>query len=229
MPVHRFALTFPLASGILSGLLQVPARPEACYVFAHGAGAGMDHTFMASIAQGLADRGIATLRYNFPFMEQGSKRPDAPAVAQAAVRAAVAEAARRLPEVPLFAGGKSFGGRMTTQAQSAEPLPGVRGIALVGFPLHAAGKPSIERAAHLAGVKIPMLFLQGTRDALADLALITQTTADLGKRASLHAIDGADHAFHVLVRSGRNDGQVLEELLDSMAAWMKKKHRSRTG
>ncbi len=223
MPAPPETVTIALPSGgSTSGLLQLPAKPQACYVFAHGAGAGMDHAFMAAMAQGLAERGIATLRFNFPFMEQGSKRPDSPAVAQAAVRAAVAEASRRLPGVPLFAGGKSFGGRMTTQAQALEPLPGVRGIALVGFPLHPAGKPSTERAAHLSDVKIPMLFLQGTRDGLADLELITQTTAQLGKRASLHVVEGADHAFHVLVRSGRNDEQVREELLGTLAGWIKK-------
>lgn len=224
MPTRPSSLTIPLPSGgTTSGLLQVPVKAEACYVFAHGAGAGMDHAFMAAIAQGLAERGIATLRFNFPYMERGSKRPDQPAVAHAAVRAAVAEASRRLPGLPLFAGGKSFGGRMTTQAQALEPLPGVLGIALVGFPLHPAGKPSIERAAHLAGVELPMLFLQGTRDGLAALDLITQTTASLGRRATLHIVEGADHAFHVLVRSGRDDAQVREELLDTMAAWMKKR------
>lgn len=224
MPTRPVSLTIPLPSGgSTSGLLQVPANAEACYVFAHGAGAGMNHSFMAAIAQGLAERGIATLRFNFPYMEQGSKRPDSPAVAHAAIRAAVTQASRQLPGVPLFAGGKSYGGRMTTQAQAAEPLPGVRGIVLVGFPLHPAGKPSTERAAHLASVKVPMLFLQGTRDGLADLALITQTTAGLGTRATLHVVEGADHAFHVLVRSGRNDEQVREELLDSMASWMKKR------
>ena len=224
MPARPEALTIALPSGgNTSGLLLAPAGAAACYVFAHGAGAGMTHAFMAAMAQGLAERGIATLRFNFPFMEQGSKRPDSQAVAHAAIRAAVAEASRRLPDMPLFAGGKSFGGRMTTQAQALEPLPGVRGIALVGFPLHAAGKPSTERAAHLAGVKVPLLFLQGTRDALADLDLITQTTAGLGKRATLHVVEGADHAFHVLVRSGRNDDQVREELLDTLAGWMKKR------
>ncbi len=225
MPNRPTTLTVNLPTGTTSALLLTPTGPEACYVFAHGAGAGMVHTFMAAIAQGLAERGIATLRFNFPFMEQGSKRPDSPVVAQAAIRDAVAQAAERLPGVPLFAGGKSFGGRMTTQAQAIKPLPGVRGIALVGFPLHAAGKPSTERAAHLSDVNVPMLFLQGTRDALADLELITQTTAQLGKRASLHVVEGADHAFHVLVRSGRSNEQVLEELLDTMAGWMKK-HRS---
>jgi predicted alpha/beta-hydrolase family hydrolase len=219
---HSLAIALP-SGATVSSLLQKPADAKACYVFAHGAGADMNHAFMASIAQGLAERGIASLRFNFPFMEQGSKRPDSPAVAHAAIRAAVAEAARHLPGVPLFAGGKSYGGRMSTQAQAAEPLPGVKGIVLLGFPLHPAGKPSTERATHLADVKLPMLFLQGTRDALADLGLITQTTASLGNKATLHIVDGADHAFHVLVRSGRTDAQVQGELLDSMAAWMAKR------
>ena len=215
-------LAVPTANTTVSGLLDAPAHSEACYVFAHGAGAGMNHAFMATLAQGLVERGIATLRFQFPYMEQGSKRPDSPAVAQATVRAAVREAAARLPNVPLFAGGKSFGGRMTSQAQAVEPLPHVRGIVFVGFPLHPAGKPSIERASHLADVEVPMLFLQGTRDELADLDLVRETTARLGARATLHVVDGADHSFHVLVRSGRNDAQVREELLDSMAGWMKK-------
>ncbi|WP_411879348.1 alpha/beta family hydrolase [Polaromonas sp. YR568] len=221
MSTRPISLTIPLPSGAsVSGRLQAPAGARACYVFAHGAGAGMDHAFMVQISEGLAERGIASLRFNFPYMEQGSKRPDSPAVAHAAIRAAVAEAARHLPGVPLFAGGKSYGGRMSTQAQAAEPLPGVKGIVLVGFPLHPAGKPSTERAAHLADVKLPMLFLQGTRDALADLDLVTQTTAGLGKKATLHIVEGADHVFHVLVRSGRTDAQVRDELLDTMAAWM---------
>ena len=221
MPTHPTPLTIALASGdTISGLLQAPASAKACYVFAHGAGADMKHAFMESMAQGLAERCIASLRFNFPFMEQGSKRPDSPAVAHAAVRAAIAEAVRHMPGVPLFAGGKSYGGRMSTQAQAAEPLPGVKGLVLLGFPLHPAGKPSTERVAHLAGVKLPMLFLQGTRDGLADLDLITQTTAKLGNKASLHIVDGADHAFHVLVRSGRTHAQVREELCDTMAAWM---------
>lgn len=203
-----------------SGLLLAPERPGACYVFAHGAGAGMGHAFMAAVAEGLAQRGIATLRFQFPYMEQGSKRTDAPAVAQAAVRAAVAEAARRLPGVPLFAGGKSFGGRMSSQAQAESPLPGVRGLVFVGFPLHPAGKPGIARARHLAQVDLPMLFLQGTRDELAGLELVRAVTEGLGPRAALHVVEGADHSFHVLVRSGRNDAQVRAELLDTMQAWM---------
>jgi uncharacterized protein len=221
MSKRPVSLTIKLPSGgTTSALLNKPADAKACYVFAHGAGAGMDHTFMAAIAEGLAERSIATLLFNFPFMEQSSKRADSPAVAHAAIRAAVDEAARHLPGVPLFAGGKSYGGRMTTQAQAVEPLPGVKGIVLVGFPLHPAGKLSIERAAHLSDVKLPMLFLQGTRDALADLDLITQTMESLGKKATLHVVEGADHAFHVLVRSGRTDAEVREELLDAMAAWM---------
>ncbi|WP_427911522.1 alpha/beta family hydrolase [Ramlibacter sp. MMS24-I3-19] len=204
----------------VSALLDAPAQPAACYVFAHGAGAGMQHAFMAALAQELADLGIAVLRFQFPFMEQGSRRPDTPAVAQAAVRAAVAEAARQLPGVPLFAGGKSFGGRMTSQAQAAAALPDVRGLVFVGFPLHPAGKPSLARAAHLAQVQLPMLFLQGTRDALADLPLVREATQPLGSRATLHVVEGADHAFHVLVRSGRTDAEVLEELAETTAAWM---------
>ena len=204
----------------VSALLDAPAQPSACYVFAHGAGAGMQHAFMAAIAERLAARGIAVLRFQFPFMEQGSRRPDTPAVAQATVRAAVDEAARRLPGVPLFAGGKSFGGRMTSQAQAATPLAGVRGLVFVGFPLHPAGKPSTDRAAHLAQVQVPMLFLQGTRDALAEMPLVREVTQPLGARATLHVVEGADHAFHVLARSGRTDAQVLDELVEAMAAWM---------
>ena len=202
-------------------ILDAPPAPAACYVFAHGAGAGMHHAFMAAIAQGLVERGMACLRFQFPFMQQGSRRTDPPAVAQATVRAAVQEAGRRLPGVPLFAGGKSFGGRMTSQTQATEPLPSVRGLVFTGFPLHAAGKPSLERAAHLAQVRLPMLFLQGTRDALADLDLMREAVTPLGARAKLHVVEGADHAFHVLVRSGRTDAQVLGEMLDTMVAWMR--------
>jgi len=221
MPSRSTPLTFPLTAGATtSGLLAVPASARACYVFAHGAGAGMNHPFMAEMAHGLAQSGIATLRFQFPYMEHGSKRPDAPAVAQAAVRAAVLEAARQLPGLPLFAGGKSYGGRMTSQAQAAQPLPRVRGIVFVGFPLHPAGKPSVERAKHLADVALPMLFLQGTRDELAELDLIRQTTSQLGDRARLHVAEGADHSFHVLVRSGRTDAQVREELQAAIARWI---------
>jgi uncharacterized protein len=209
------------SGGSISALLSAPQRPSAVFVFAHGAGAGMDHSFMAALSAALGERGIAALRFQFPYMEQGSKRPDDPATAQAAVRAAVAQAHAQLPGVPLFAGGKSFGGRMTSQAQAVQPLEGVRGLVFVGFPLHPAAKPSSSRAAHLAKVNVPMLFLQGTRDELADLDLIRTTTAGLGDRATLHIVEGGDHSFHVLVRSGRNDAQVLVELADTAASWMK--------
>jgi len=204
----------------VSALLNRPQQARACYVFAHGAGAGMAHSSMEATAAGLGERGIATLRYQFPYMEKGSKRPDAPKVAHAAVRAAVAEAGRRLPSLPLIAGGKSFGGRMTSQAQALSPLPGVRGLAFLGFPLHPAGKPSSERAKHLAEVKIPMLFLQGTRDALAELSLLQPVVGGLGSLATLHLLEGADHSFHVLKSSGRNDREVLNEALDAFAAWV---------
>jgi hypothetical protein len=206
----------------VSALLMKPAQARACYVFAHGAGAGMAHASMETIAAGLAERGIATLRYQFPYMEKGSKRPDAPAVAHAAVRAAVAEAARCCSGLPLIAGGKSFGGRMTSQAQAIDALPGVRGLAFFAFPLHPAGKPSSDRANHLANVAIPMLFLQGTRDALAELSLLEPVVEKLGKLATKHLVDGADHSFHVLKSSGRNDRDVMTEVLDAFSAWADK-------
>ncbi len=204
----------------VSALLQLPPEPRACCVLAHGAGAGMAHAFMGRVAAGLVERDIGCLRYQFPYMERGSKRPDVPALAHATVRAAVAEAARRLPGLPLLAAGKSFGGRMSSQAQAAAPLPGVRGLVLFGFPLHPAGKPGVERAAHLAKVDCPMLFLQGTRDELAELALLQPELAGLGERATLDVLDGADHSFHVLARSGRTDGQVLDQALDALARWL---------
>lgn len=204
----------------VSALLQSPPHPRACCVLAHGAGAGMTHPFMAAVAAGLAERGIATLRYQFPSMEQGKKRPDPPALAQATVRAAVTEAARLLPGLALIAGGKSFGGRMTSQAQAAAPLAGVRGLAFLGFPLHPAGRPSRERAKHLAAIDIPMLFLQGTRDELATLGELEPTVDALGARATLRLFDDADHSFHVPRRSGRTDAQVLDEALDALAAWV---------
>ena len=176
---------------------------------------------MAATAEGLAERGVATLRYQFPYMEKGGKRPDPPAIAQACVRAAVAEAARACPGLPLIAGGKSFGGRMTSQGQAKTPLKGVEGLAFFGFPLHPSGKPSAHRADHLADVQIPMLFLQGTNDKLAELGLLRPVVARLGARARLHLVEGADHSFHVPVRSGRNDRDVMEEILDAFAAWSK--------
>lgn len=203
----------------ISGLLLVPPQARAAYVFAHGAGAGMAHPFMATVAAELAERDIASLRYQFPYMEQGGRRPDPPKLAQATVRAAVRQAARLAPSLPLVASGKSFGGRMTSQAQAASALPGVRGLAFLGFPLHPAGKPSDERAEHLFDVQIPMLFLQGTRDALADLKLLRPLAKRLGKRATLHLFDDADHSFHVPARSGRKDADVRREMLDAFAAW----------
>jgi predicted alpha/beta-hydrolase family hydrolase len=182
----------------------------------------MAHPFMAAVAEGLAERGIATLRYQFPYMERGSKRPDSPKVAQAAVRAAVAEAARLAPGLPLIAGGKSFGGRMTSQAQAASPLSGVRGLAFLGFPLHAPGKPSDERAKHLFDVQVPMLFLQGARDDLADLALLEPLVRKLGARATLKVFPDADHSFHVPARSGRKGADVMREVLDALADWVLK-------
>ena len=204
----------------VSGLWQAPPAVRACLVLAHGAGAGMTHKAMAALADGLGDRGIATLRYQFPYMERGSKRPDPPAAAHAAVRAAVAEVNRHAPKLPLFAGGKSFGGRMTSQAQADTPLPGVRGLVFFAFPLHPAGKPSVERAAHLADVALPMLFLQGTHDALAEIDLLRPAIARLGAGATLTLFAEADHAFHVPARTGRTDADVLAEILDAAAAWM---------
>ena len=204
----------------VSGLLDAPVQPRVCYVLAHGAGAGMAHPFMAAVAAGLAQRRIATLRYQFLYMERGSKRPDPPKLAHAAVRAAVAEAANRFPKLPLIAGGKSFGGRMTSQAQAIESLPNVRGLAFLGFPLHPAGQPSRERGKHLSDVQVPMLFLQGTRDTLAMLDQIEPLCKALGKRATLKLFADADHSFHVPARSGRKDAEVMSEMLDTFAAWI---------
>ena len=214
-------ITITVEHGIdVSGLLQAPPRARACLVLAHGAGAGMAHPFMAAVARELAQRGIASLRYQFPYMEQGGKRPDPPTRAHAAVRAAVAEAARALPRLPLFAGGKSFGGRMTSQAQAAAPLARVRGLAFLGFPLHPAGRPSRDRGEHLFEVAIPMLFLQGTRDALADLPQIEPLCGALGERATLRLFPDADHSFHVPARSGRTDSEVRGDMADALAAWI---------
>jgi uncharacterized protein len=214
-------ITIQLDGGAtVSGLWLAPPDAKAAYVFAHGAGAGMAHKSMAAIATGLAELGVATLRYNFLYMERGSKRPDAPALAHTAVRAAVDEAARLAPKLPLFAGGKSFGGRMTSQAQALEPLSNVRGLVFFGFPLHPAGKPGDDRAKHLDDVKIPMLFLQGTNDALAMLDLLKPVVKKLGKRGTLALFEHADHSFHVPAKSGRKDAEVLAEILDAAANWM---------
>ncbi|TYL90686.1 alpha/beta hydrolase [Bradyrhizobium rifense] len=206
----------------VSAILTRPDKARACYVLAHGAGAGMRHASMDKIAEGLSDRGIATFRFNFPYMENKQGRPDQPAVAHATIRAAVEEAARLCPGLKLVAGGKSFGGRMTSQAQAKAPLPGVKGLAFLGFPLHADKKPSTERAEHLAHVAIPMLFLQGTRDGLADLGLLKPVVAALGVKATLHEIEGGDHSFAVLKKSGRTDDEALAEVLDTLAAWIDK-------
>jgi uncharacterized protein len=203
----------------VSGLLQAPPRARACYVLAHGAGAGMDHPFMVAVARGLALRGVATLRYQFPYMERGARRPDPPQLARATVRGAVAAARNLLPKLPLIAGGKSFGGRMTSQAQAKSSLD-VCGLAFLGFPLHPAGSPSQDRAHHLFDVKIPMLFLQGTRDNLASLDQIKPLCKTLGSRTTLKLFVDADHSFHVPARTGRKDAQVLEAVLDALAAWL---------
>jgi len=213
-------VAIPAGDGKVSGLLLAPAKARAIYVLAHGAGAGMEHPFMENAAHGLAERGIATLRYQFPYMERGTRRVDSPGVAQGTVRAAVGEAARRLPGVALYAGGKSFGGRMTSQAQAEAPLDGVRGLAFLGFPLHAAGKPADARGAHLADVRVPLLFLQGSRDDLASLELLRPLVEKLGARATLAVFEGADHSFHVPAKSGRTDSGVMDEMLDTLAAWI---------
>jgi predicted alpha/beta-hydrolase family hydrolase len=218
--------TIDLADGAtVSGLWLRPRNAQACLVLAHGAGAGMAHRSMDALAEGLATRGVATLRYQFPYMERGSKRPDRPELAHAAVRAACAKAAALARRLPLYAGGKSFGGRMTSQAQALQPLDNVRGLVFFAFPLHPANKPGVDRAGHLRDVKIPMLFLQGTNDALAERGLLEPTVAALGRKAKLVLASDADHAFHVPARSGRTDEQVLTALLDSATAWMKAAHR----
>lgn len=214
-------ITIELDGGAtVSALWLAPVNARSLYVFAHGAGAGMAHKSMAAIGEGLAERGIATLRYNFLYMERGSKRPDTPALAHSVVRAAADEARTLAPELPLFAGGKSFGGRMTSQAQALAALPDVRGLIFFGFPLHPAGKPSDERAKHLDDVAIPMLFLQGTKDTLAELDVLEPMVKRLGKRATLALSENADHSFHAPAKSGRKDADVLAEILDTAATWM---------
>src|SRR5438094_8206344 len=205
--------------GDVSGLLLRPDGARLLYVLAHGAGAGMRHPFLEVVAQRLAERSIATLRYQFPYMEQRGRRPDPPAVAAATVRAAVIEAARVAPGLPLVAGGKSFGGRMTSTAQAEAPLPGVRGLVFLGFPLHPPGRPGASRAEHLAQVQIPMMYLQGSRDDFADLKLLRPVVKRLGERATLHIVEGGDHSFKVLKRSGRTEAEVMEELVGAIADW----------
>lgn len=206
-------------SGEVSALLVRPPDARLLYVLAHGAGAGMRHPFLESLAQRLAERGIATLRYQFPYMERRAGRPDPPAVAAATVRAAAAEAARLAPGLPLFAGGKSFGGRMTSTAQAEAPLPGVRGLVFLGFPLHPPGRPGDQRAEHLARVQIPMLFVQGDRDDFADPKLLRPVVKRLGERATLHLVEGGDHSFKVLKRSGKTAEDVMTELVATIDRW----------
>src|ERR1700731_1151971 len=208
------------SANTVSALLLLPQSARACFVFAHGAGAGMTHQFMELVAAGLGEHDIATLRYQFPYMEKGSRRPDPPAIAHATVRAAVAEAGRCCPGLALVAGGKSFGGRMTSQAQAIAPLAGVGGLAFLGFPLHPAGKPSSDRAKHLVGVQVPMLFVQGTRDGLAELKLLEPVVQNLGPSATLPRGEEADHSFHVPARAGRNGRECMNEILDRFAAWI---------
>ena len=204
------------------GLLVRPHDARLLYVLAHGAGAGMRHHFLAQAADVFAARGIATYRYEFPYMQAGKSRPDPPGVAEAAVRAAVVAAAHRAPELPLIAGGKSFGGRMTSQAQAREPLPDVRGLVFLGFPLHAPGRPGTARAEHLASVDVPMLFLQGTRDEFAQIDLLQEVVTKLGDRATLHLIDEGDHSFKVPKRTGKTEGDVMNELADTVSEWTAK-------
>jgi uncharacterized protein len=215
-------LSFTVQDGLrVSARLEMPASARACYVLAHGAGAGMDHPFMSAAARELASLGIATLRYQFPYMERRMRRPDPAPLCHQTVRAAVAQAAHLAPGLPLIAGGRSFGGRMTSQAQAFAALPGVRGLAFLGFPLHPAGRPSDERARHLAQVEVPMLFIQGTRDSLAERVLMEATAADLRAPVTLHWVEEADHSFHVPARgSGRRDAEVRMGLLEVLAAWV---------
>ncbi|GJM44424.1 MAG: alpha/beta hydrolase [Gemmatimonadota bacterium] len=208
------------SSGEVSSLLVRPPEARWLYVLAHGAGAGMRHAFLEEMAARLAEEGVATFRYQFPYMERGSRRPDVRGRLLKTVRAAVAAAVAAAPGLPVVAGGRSMGGRMTSQAQAEEPLPDVRGLAFLGFPLHPAGKPSVDRADHLSEVRVPMLFLQGTRDALAGLDLLRPVTTALGSRATLHEVDGGDHSFHVLKRSGRTDADVFDELVSQFVLWL---------
>lgn len=208
------------ASHRVSGLLDRPARAHALFVLAHGAGAGMEHPSVQAIAAGLAERGVATLRYQFPYIERKSRRPDPPALCHATVRAAVAAATRLAPDLPLIAGGRSFGGRMTSQAQAQAALPGIRGLVFLAFPLHPAGRPGTDRAAHLQEIEIPMLFIQGSRDELAEPELLRPAVELLGARATIHVLEDADHSFHASARSGRMDSDVLADALNAVCDWV---------
>jgi predicted alpha/beta-hydrolase family hydrolase len=206
----------------VSAILVRPAKARWLLVLAHGAGAGMTHPFLEELAGELAEAGVASFRYQFPYMEERRRVPDSPSVATATIAAAVRAAANAVPGLPLLAGGKSFGGRMSSQAASQQSLEGVRGLVFFGFPLHPPNKPGTKRAEHLAKVQIPMLFLQGTRDTLADLELLRPICKDLDKMATLHVIETADHSFHVLKSSGKSDGDVLRELAQTTASWAEK-------
>jgi hypothetical protein len=220
VPDSIVKLRFEATPGREVGALLIrPPAARALYLFGHGAGAGMEHRFMAAASACLAGHGIATLRYQFPYTEDGSRRPDSRATLLATVRAAAALATDTGPDLPLLAGGKSMGGRMTSLAAAEAPLPGVRGIAFFGFPLHPAGRLSVERAEHLAQVTVPMLFLQGDRDKLAELGLLRPICARLGEQTTLHVVEGADHSFHMLKRYGRSDDEVLAELARTVATW----------
>lgn len=208
------------AERTVSGLLAVPKSARASYVLAHGAGAGMAHPFLATIAGLLAERGVATLRYQFPYMERGSKRPDSPKIAEATVRAAFAFAAEAAPGLPIFAGGKSYGGRMSSQAEAAGHMDGLRGLIFLGFPLHPPGSPGVSRGDHLADVKLPMLFLQGTRDEFAELDLLKPLVKSLGRRATLHLIPDGNHSFRVPAKTGRREADVMVELADAASGWI---------
>jgi predicted alpha/beta-hydrolase family hydrolase len=220
MKAEAEPVTVAVGEGSVSALLIQPPKATALYVLAHGAGAGMAHPFLTQISTLLAERGIATLRYQFPYMERGSKRPDSPKIAEATVAAAVAEAARLAPGLPLFAGGKSFGGRMTSGAAAHGLVPAVRGLIFLGFPLHPPGAPADTRGDHLADVGVPMLFLQGTRDEFADLALLRPLVARLGERATLHLAEGGDHSFKVPASLGRKPAEVMAELADTASAFI---------
>jgi hypothetical protein len=207
------------AAGEVSAALMMPNNAQALFVMGHGAGAGMRHAFMEALSAKLAALDIATLRFQFPYMEKASKRPDTEAVLTATVRSAVAVGGEQRRGLPLFAAGKSMGGRMTSLAEAKQPLANVRGLLFFGFPLHAAGKPSIERGMHLFKVGKPMLFLQGSRDGLADLQLLKPLCERLGRRAELFVVEGGDHSFHMPKRSGRSDDEVLGELAAKAASW----------
>jgi predicted alpha/beta-hydrolase family hydrolase len=221
MPAERKELRVHVSAsgGDVSAVLDRPPKPRALFVLGHGAGAGMHHPFMEDVTSKLVDRGVAVFRYHFPYMERGGRRPDRLGVAIDAVASAVEQACELAVGLPVFAGGKSFGGRMTSSAAAAGRLPDVRGLVFLGFPLHPPGRPGTDRATHLADISRPMLFLQGTRDRLADLALLRPIVGGLGAQATLHVVDGADHGFHVLKRSGRDDDEVLDELADTVVLW----------